>query len=157
MSRLHGLWHRVYVLARGERYAQELEREQTFHRDMEAMALSGEGASTIDAELVARRRFGNPTYYREEVRRMTPLHWLDNVRQDLAYAWRGLTRNRGFTAMVVLTLGLGLGVNAALFSLIDRVFVRAPAGVARRAASASYPPRRTSGSSRRSGERAAAP
>jgi putative ABC transport system permease protein len=73
---------------------------------------------------------GNISYYREEVRHMTPLHWLDRFLQNSAYAWRGLTRSPGFTIAVVLTLGLGIGVNAAMFSLLDQLFVRPPAGVA---------------------------
>jgi len=53
----------------------------------------------------------------------------DRVRQDAAYAWRGLRRSPGFTLAVVLVLALGLGANAALFSLLDRIFLSAPAGV----------------------------
>jgi len=130
MSLLHGWWHRLHVLARGERYARELDAEQRFHRELEAMSRTSEGRVPHDAEMEARRAFGNATYYREEARRMTPLGWLDHLRQDAAYAWRGLRRSPGFTVTVVMTLGLGLGVNAAMFSLIDRLFVRAPSGVA---------------------------
>src|SRR5262249_23496089 len=63
------------------------------------------------------------------VRRMTLTHLVDRVRQDLEYAWRGLRRAPGFTAMVVATLALGIGVNGAMFAFLDRVFVRAPSGV----------------------------
>src|SRR5262249_3960415 len=83
----------------------------------------------VDAELTARRTLGNSTYYREEVRAMTPLAWLDRVRQDAGYAWRGLLRTPTFTATVVATLGLGIGVNAAMWSLVDRVLFRPPAAV----------------------------
>ena len=62
---------------------------------------------------------------------MTPLAWLDVIRQDVAYAWRGLRRSPGFTAAVMLTLGLGMGVNGALFSFLDVLFNRAPQGVVR--------------------------
>jgi putative ABC transport system permease protein len=55
--------------------------------------------------------------------------WIDRMGQDFAYALRGLRRSPGFTAAVVLTLGLGIGVNAATFSLIDHVFLEPPAGV----------------------------
>src|SRR5512143_2065282 len=58
-----------------------------------------------------------------------PIEWAARVRQDFAYASRGLRRSPGFTLTVALLLALGLGANAALFSLLDRVFLRVPAGV----------------------------
>ena len=60
---------------------------------------------------------------------MTPLRWIDRIRQDAGYAWRGLLRTPAFTLTVVGTLGLGIGVNAAMYSFLDRMFVRPPAGV----------------------------
>jgi predicted permease len=56
--------------------------------------------------------------------------WTDALRQDLRYALRGLLRERRFVAMVIATLALGIGANAAVFSLADRLFFRQPAGVA---------------------------
>lgn len=61
---------------------------------------------------------------------MSGIEWLDRVRQDIGYAVRGLRRSPGFTLAVALTLGLGLGVNAAMFSFLDSVFVKPPAAVA---------------------------
>jgi predicted permease len=57
------------------------------------------------------------------------LRSLDFFRQDLSYAWRSLRRTPGFTAMVVATLALGIGVNAAMFTFLDRVLLRNPSGV----------------------------
>src|ERR1700759_2540514 len=84
---------------------------------------------SVDAAIVARRNFGNVTYYREETRRMSALGWLDRLQQDFRYAMRGLRRQPGFTAMVVVTLALGFGVNAAMFSLLNRLFLHYPDGV----------------------------
>jgi predicted permease len=57
------------------------------------------------------------------------IEWPERVRQDAVYAWRGLRRSPGFTLGVVLVLSLGLGANAAVFSVLDRVFLSTPAGV----------------------------
>lgn len=49
---------------------------------------------------------------------------IDSIRQDLAYALRTLARNVGFTTLVVSGLALGIGANAAIYSVIDAVLVR---------------------------------
>jgi predicted permease len=128
MSLLQGFAHRLQVLLRREAYMREVERELRFHVDLERAAQSRSG--DVDRELAARCAFGNVTYYREEVRQMTMLRWIDRVRQDAKYALRGLARAPGFTVTVVITLALGFGVNAAMYSILDQVFRRAPAGVA---------------------------
>ncbi len=129
MSLIDGLLHRLYVVRRGERYGDEVAREMDFHAQLDRLAQRGERPDQLAAELAARRTLGNVTYYREEVRRMTPLAWFDGIRQDLGYAWRGLARAPGFTLAVVLTLGLGIGVNASVFSFMNRLFLRVPDGV----------------------------
>src|SRR4249920_735239 len=72
---------------------------------------------------------------------MTSPSWfiptLERLRQDLRYALRGLRRSPGFTATVIATLGLGIGANAAMFGVVDRLMFRPhpylhdPAGVSR--------------------------
>jgi len=53
--------------------------------------------------------------------------FIDNARQDLSYAVRGLRTRPGFALAVVLTLGLGIGANAAMFGIVDRLLFRPPA------------------------------
>ena len=60
---------------------------------------------------------------------MTRGHLLDSLRQDLRYALRGICRSPGFALAVVLTLGLGIGINAVAFGAVDALLLRAPAGV----------------------------
>jgi predicted permease len=61
---------------------------------------------------------------------MTWLGSLDVLRQDLGFALRSIRRAPGHTAAVVITLALGIGLNAAAFSVLDRLYLRPPAGVA---------------------------
>ena len=121
MSWLDGLKHRIHSLLRPADHARELADEFQLHMDLDA-------ANERDAA-GAPRRFGNRTYYMEEVRWQTWLGFVDVVRQDLGYAWRTTRRSPGFTAVVVLTLALGIGVNAATFSVLDRFYLRPPSGV----------------------------
>jgi len=64
-------------------------------------------------------------------RRDRRTEWLDGLRQDVAYALRGLRHSPSVTVSVVLTLALGLGVNVAMLTLLNAVFLRPPAGVDR--------------------------
>ena len=121
MSWLDGLMHRVRTLIRPGAHGRDLDAEMGFHAELDA-ANERDPAGTA-------KRFGNRSYYREEVRRLTWLGSLDEVRQDLSYAWRTTRRSPGFTAVVVLTLALGIGANASVFSVLDRIYLRTPSGV----------------------------
>ena len=50
--------------------------------------------------------------------------WLDDLRRDLRFAVRALLRSRGFTAVAVLTLAVGIGANTAMFSLVNTLMLR---------------------------------
>ena len=61
---------------------------------------------------------------REESRDRWSIPWLDILQQDMRYAARGLRRSPAFTFTVIATLGLGIGANAAMFGVIDRLMFR---------------------------------
>ncbi|HSA57500.1 MAG TPA: ADOP family duplicated permease [Gemmatimonadaceae bacterium] len=130
MPTLRGLLHRLYVWIRGERYAEEQREEVEFHLALERMHLQHGGAGPSDAAHSARRRFGNVSFYREASRRAAGLAPLDRLTQDMRYAWRGVCRDPGVAITVVVTFALGVGANAAVFSFLDRVLFRPPAGLA---------------------------
>lgn len=103
---------------RRDRLDAELAEELEFHRRML------ERDRHDDAEAVARRQIGNPTAVREATRDLWSLGPLDALMGDVRYAIRGLRRAPGFTVTVMLTLGLGIGANVAMFSVTDRLMFR---------------------------------
>lgn len=104
----------------------ELEDELAFHREMVERDLIARGWATDAARIAARRAMGNETRSREDARAVWVWWWLDALRQDAAYTVRSLRANPAFTLAVVLTLALGLGANAAMFAVVDRILFRAP-------------------------------
>jgi len=102
----------------------ELTEELRFHRAQLERDARSAGADAEEAIYSARRRLGSPLRSREASRDRWSWPWLDRLQQDLRYAMRGLRRSPGFSATVIVTLGLGIGANAAMFGVIDRLMFR---------------------------------
>jgi putative ABC transport system permease protein len=109
---------------RRDRLDRELGEELRFHRERLEREAEAAGANRDEAVYAARRRLGSVLRAQEESRDRWSWPWLDHFVKDLRYALRGLRRSPGFTATVVLTLGLGIGANAAMFGVIDRLMFR---------------------------------
>jgi putative ABC transport system permease protein len=109
---------------RRDRLDAELREELRFHQtqlERDARATAG---SADDRVWTARRRLGNATRLIEDARERWSVPWLDHLQQDVRYTIRGLRRSPGFAIPVILTLGLGLGANAAMFGVVDRLMFR---------------------------------
>jgi putative ABC transport system permease protein len=102
----------------------ELTEELRFHREQLEREARGDDADPEEARYAASRRLGSVVRAQEESRDRWSWPWLDHFQKDLRYALRGLRRAPGFTATVILTLGLGIGANAAMFGVIDRLMFR---------------------------------
>ncbi len=86
--------------------------------------LMADGMSEREAESTARREFGNVTLTEERSREVWQWPGIENTFADLRHAVRGLLHARGFAAIAILTLALGIGLNSAMFSVIYSVLLR---------------------------------
>jgi len=105
----------------------DVEEELAFHRESIERDLITRGHTAAEARQAARRAMGNETLTREDARGVWLWPSLDALWQDARVTVRGLLRNPAFTTGVMLTFALGVGANAAMFSLIDRMMLRPPA------------------------------
>jgi hypothetical protein len=94
------------------------------HVALEAQVLNERGFSPEQAELQARRSFGNRSQIAEQAREAWISARVDRFQQDLRYASRTLLRNRKFTAAAILTIALAVGAGTAVYSIADTVFLR---------------------------------
>ena len=108
----------------GRKREAELDEELEAHIEIEARRLEVEGLSGAEAAAEARRTFGSRALVAELTRDSWGARWLSGIRQDVEYALRSVRRTPGFSATVVLSLGLGIGAATVVFSLADTVYLR---------------------------------
>ena len=115
----------------------DVERELAHHRSATLEELRRRGLSEAEARREAARRFGNERRYARELRRLARRRdrwkragWgLGSGGRAVADAFRGIGRAPILSLSVIAVIGLGVGVNATMFEMLDRLFLRAPAHV----------------------------
>ena len=111
-------------LFRRRRLYGELNEEIQAHIEEKVDALVRGGMPREEAARAARLEFGNPALIEEDSRTVWQWAALESFAADVRYALRTMRKNPGFTAVVILTLALGIGSNVAIFSVVNAVLLQ---------------------------------
>ena|ERR1700733_5852766 len=114
---------RCRSIVRPRQLHSDLEDELQFHLATLAEQHRKAGVDAGEAEYLARRKFGNPTRFQEACSDMWTFRWLEVMRQDIRYVTRTLLSSAGFSAAIIVTLGIG--ACTAIFSVANAVLLRA--------------------------------
>ena len=121
---LRRLVARLHALVSKDRLDRELDGEVHAHLEPAERDALARGLDPADARAAALRAFGGVEQMKEVHRDDRSARWLENLTRDVRYGVAGLRREPGFTIVAASVLALGIGANAAMFSLVDGVLFK---------------------------------
>jgi putative ABC transport system permease protein len=118
------LFRRLRYLLHRDEFAGDLADEMRLHVELRARKLADRGVPEDEAHFAARRQFGNPAILYDTSSAQWGFTAIDRLFQDVRQAARTLRKSPGFALFAIVTLAVGLGVNTAIFSLVNAVILR---------------------------------
>jgi macrolide transport system ATP-binding/permease protein len=119
MTGIRVLFSRLLDLVFASRRERRLDEEIRHHLDLLTDQYLADGMTPVEARQAARRAFGGVEPMKEAYRDQRGLPLVDTLRQDFRFAIRLLNRHRGFAITAILVLGIGIGVNNMLFTMLN--------------------------------------
>jgi MacB-like periplasmic core domain len=121
---LHKLLMQCKMLFRRDHAGDQLQDELQFHLDQQIAENIACGMDPYAARSDALRSFGNPATLRDQVRDTWSWLWLEQLLSDMRYGFRTLVRTPGFSLLAILVMGIGIGANVALFTVVRSVLLK---------------------------------